>query len=206
MPRLSSLLILLAGFIPIHGFSQSEKAEAGIRAIMDSTPVVGISVAVVKKGKIIYTHSFGLKDRETNTPLTDDCIFRIASISKSFSAISVMQLVEAKKLSLEDDMSKLVGFLIRNPKFPNTVITLRMVLSHRSSINDSQGYFTLDAINPAKNKDWAKCYNDYEPGNGYQYCNLNYNMVGTIIEKVSGERFDAYVPHHILSPLKLYGG
>ncbi len=81
-----------------------------------------------------------------------------------------------------------------------------MVLSHRSGINDSQGYFTLDAINPAKNPDWAKCYNDYEPGKGYRYCNLNYNMVGTIIEKISGERFDQYVKHHILDPLGLYGG
>lgn len=206
MPKLSILLLFVAGLISFQGSTQADKAEAGIRAIMESTPVMGLSVAVVKKGKIIYTHSFGLKDREAKTPLTDDCIFRIASISKSFSATAIMQLVEAKKLSLEDDMSQLVGFQIRNPKFPNTVITLRMVLSHRSSINDSQGYFTLDAINPAKNKDWAKCYNAYEPATDYQYCNLNYNMVGTIIEKVSGERFDAYVPRHILSPLKLYGG
>jgi CubicO group peptidase (beta-lactamase class C family) len=86
------------------------------------------------------------------------------------------------------------------------VITLRHVLSHRSSINDSQGYFTLDAINPEKNPNWAKCYNTYAPGTGYQYCNLNFNMVGTVIEKLSGERFDQYVKHHILDPLKLYGG
>lgn len=79
-----------------------------------------------------------------------------------------------------------MGFKIRNPKFPETVITLRLLLSHLSSINDKQGYFTLDAINPAKNPDWAKCYNDYEPGKGYQYCNLNFNMIGTIIEKYSG--------------------
>ncbi len=186
--------------------AQPEKAEAGIRAIMEQTQVMGLSVAVVKNNKIIYTHSFGLKDKESNTPLTDDCIFRIASISKSFSATSIMQLAEAKKISLEDDISKLVGFMVRNPKYPETVITLRMVLSHRSSINDSQGYFTLDAINPAKNPNWAKCYNDYEPGNGYMYCNLNYNMTGTIIEKISGERFDQYVKHHILDPLNLYAG
>lgn len=186
--------------------AQSTQAEACINNIMQQTPVAGLSVAVVKNNKIIYTHSFGSKNIETNTPLTDDCIFRIASISKSFSATSIMQLAEAKKLSLEDDISKLVGFNIRNPKFPETVITLRMVMSHRSSINDKEGYFTLDAINPAKNKNWANCYNEYEPGTGYQYCNLNYNMVGTIIEKISGERFDQYVKHHILDPLKLYGG
>lgn len=192
--------------IPLPGFSQPEKAEAGIHAIMQEIKVMGLSVAVVKNNRIIYTHSFGMKDVATSTPLTDDCLFRIASISKSFSATSIMQLVEANKLSLDDDISQLVGFRIRNPKYPEKIITLRMVLSHRSSINDTQGYFRLDAINPDKNPNWAKCYNEYEPGTGYMYCNLNYNMVGTIIEKVSGERFDQYVQHHILSPLGLYGG
>jgi CubicO group peptidase (beta-lactamase class C family) len=187
-------------------FGQPEKTEADIQSIMKKLDVVGLSVAVVKHNNIIYTHSFGLKDIESNTALTDKNIFRIASISKSFSATSIMQLMEAGKLSLSDDFSNLVGFKIRNPKYPETVITLKMVMSHTSSINDSQGYFNLDIINPDINPGWAKCYNDYEPGKQYQYCNLNYNMVGTIIEKLSGERFDGYVKHHILNPLGLYGG
>jgi CubicO group peptidase (beta-lactamase class C family) len=210
MLKSTSLKFIVSIFIPLliamPGFGQAEKAEAGIRDIIQQHDVVGLSVAVVKNNKIIYTHSFGVKDVESNQPLTDDCLFRIASISKSFSATSIMQLAKAKKLSLNDDISGLAGFKIRNPKYPEKIITLRMVLSHRSGINDSQGYFTLDAINPAKNPDWAKCYNDYEPGTGYMYCNLNYNLVGTIIEKRSGERFDQYVKHHILDPLKLYGG
>jgi CubicO group peptidase (beta-lactamase class C family) len=199
-----AFLITLLFLQPAYG--QADKAEAGIRKIMEEAPVTGLSVAVVKNNRIIYSSAFGVKDRETNTPLTSDCLFRIASISKSFSATSIMQLVEKKKLSLDDDVSDLMGFKIRNPKFPETVITLRFLLSHLSSINDSQGYFTLDAINPEKNKDWEKCYNNYEPGKGYQYCNLNFNMVGTIIEKYSGERFDQYVKHYILDPLGLYGG
>ena len=69
---------------------------------MKDLDVVGLSVAVVKKGKIIYNQSFGLKDIATNAPLANDHIFRIASISKSFSATAIMQLVEAGKLSLED--------------------------------------------------------------------------------------------------------
>lgn len=203
---LSAIILLAVMMTNLPAQAQPEKAEAAIRTIMEETKVMGLSVAVVKNNQIIYTHSFGLKDAETNTPLTDDCMFRIASISKSFSATAMMQLAEAKKLSIDEDMSKLVGFPIRNPKYPETVITLRMVLSHRSSINDSQGYFTLDAINPAKNPNWTKCYNEYEPGTGYQYCNLNYNMAGTIIEKISGERFDQYIKHHILDPLQLYAG
>lgn len=199
-----SISFLLSCSIAV--FAQNEKAESDLREIMKKLDVVGLSVAVVKKGEIIYKNSFGLKDINTKAPLSDTDIFRIASISKSFSATSIMQLIEAGKLSLDDDFSDLVGFKIRNPKFPDKVITLRMIMSHTSSINDSQGYFTLDAINPSKNPDWAKCYSDYAPGAGYRYCNLNYNMVGTVIEKLSGERFDNYVKNHILNPLGLYAG
>ena len=171
--------LIVATFVFVAGcnvsYGQAAKAETEIKQIMKDLDVVGLSVAVVKKGKIIYNNSFGLKNIATNTPLTNDDIFRIASISKSFSATSIMQLMEAGKLSLDDDFSKLVGFTVRNPKFPQTVITLRMVMSHTASINDSQGYFTLDAINPGKNTNYAKCYNDYEPGTQYQYCNLNFN-------------------------------
>ena len=210
MRKKKFILIITACFIyfltPILARAQEAAVEKSIRAIMSQTNVVGVSVAVVKNNKIIYTQSFGLKNIETNTPLTDDCIFRIASISKSFSATSIMQLVEAKKLSLEDDASDLIGFPLRNPKFPDKVITLKMLLSHRSSINDSQGYFSLDSINPVTNPNYAKCYNNYEPGTGYMYCNLNYNMTGAIIEKFSGERFDQYVKHHVLDPLNIYGG
>jgi CubicO group peptidase (beta-lactamase class C family) len=201
---LIAVLITLNISLPVFG--QGDKTEAAILEIMEQTPVMGLSVAVVKNNKIIYTRSFGYKDRERKIPLTDDCLFRIASISKSFSAVSIMQLAEAKKLSLDDDISNLIGFKVRNPKFPGTVITLRMVMSHRSSINDSQGYFKLDGIDPGKNPNWEKCFNAYEPGTGFQYCNLNYNMVGAIIERISGERFDQYVKHHVLDPLGLYGG
>lgn len=186
--------------------AQYEAAEADLNKVMNQFSAVGVSVAVVKEGEIVYTHSFGLKNLENQTPLTDSDIFRIASISKSFSATSIMQLVESGKLSLDDDFGDLVGFKIRNPKFPDQKITLKMALSHTSSLNDSQGYLNLDLINPAKNPDYAKCYNDYAPGKGYQYCNLNFNLIGTIIEKKSGERFDRYVEQHILKRLGLYGG
>ena len=203
---LYSFLIIIFSVFSLHSFSQVSKAEATINEIMQQNGVVGLGIAVVKKGKLFYTHSFGLNNKERNEALTDNDLFRIASISKSFSATAIMQLVEAKKLSLNDDVSKLIGFNIRNPKFPNTVITVRMILSHLSSINDSQGYFNLDDINPAKNPDWQKCYNDYEPGKGYEYCNLNFNLAGTIIERTSGERFDHYIQRHIIQPLGLYGG
>jgi CubicO group peptidase (beta-lactamase class C family) len=200
---------LLTGFMLvtlIQAFAQSEKAEAAIQSTMQSSPVVGLSVAVVKNNKVIYNHSFGFKDVEKQLPLTNQSIFRIASISKSFTTTAIMQLVAEKKIRLDQDISELVGFKVRNPAYPNTVITLKMALSHRSSINDSEGYFSLDAIDPATNPNFAKCYNTYEPDKGYMYCNLNYNLAGSILEKITGIRFDKYIQQQILDPLGLYGG
>lgn len=196
--------ILAITFLNIS--AQYNSATSDIEKVINSRPVAGVSVAVVKNNRIVYTHSFGLKNIEEQTPLTDKDIFRIASISKSFSTTALMQLVQQKRLKLEDDVSNLIGFKIGNPAFPDKVITLRMILSHTSSINDSQGYFTLDAINPDKNPDWEKCYSNYAPGTQYSYCNLNYNLAGTIVERVSGERFDHYIYNHILKPLNIYGG
>lgn len=204
--RIIKSIALTMLLFPVTSIAQENKAEAAIQQIMKENPVMGLSVAVIKNNKFIYTHSFGLKDNATNTPLTNENIFRIASISKSFSATAIMQLVEAKKVNLDQDVSELIGFKVRNPKFPETVITLRLMLSHLSSINDAQGYFELDSINPAKSADWEKCYNSYEPGNKFEYCNLNFNMIGAIIERISGERFDDYIQNHILKPLQLYGG
>lgn len=180
--------------------------EEEIAAIMANYQAIGAAVVVVKGHEMIYNHSFGLKNVETGERLENGDVFRIASISKSFVAIGIMQLVEAGKLSLEADVSDLIGFRVRNPNFPDSVITLRMILSHRSSISDKNGYFTLDALDPDKDVDWSKAYNTYAPNTDYQYCNLNFNLAGAILEKYAGERFDRYVHRHILEPLGVYGG
>ena len=97
------ILLIFIAFIASPALAQPQKAEDGIAAIMKELDAAGVSVAVVKDNKIVYTHSFGYKDIESNAPLTDQNIFRIASISKSFSATAIMQLVTAGKLSLSDD-------------------------------------------------------------------------------------------------------
>lgn len=182
--------------------------EKDFEAYLAEIEAVGVSCAVVKDNKLVYHHHFGVKDLATQEPVDDRTVFRIASISKSFTATGLLQQVEQGRVSLTDDVSDLLGFTVRNPKFPDTAITLEMLLSHTSSINDSQGYWTtIDIINPDLNPDAGNCYNDYAPGSGgYEYCNLNLNLAGTILERVSGERFDNYVVNHILRPLGLYGG
>ena len=203
----SLILLILTSFLFVgYSHAQHEQLESDIKKIMEQHKATGLSVAVIKNNKLAYVKSFGLKNIEQNELLDDSDIFRIASISKSFAATAIMQLIEKGKMSLDDDFSDLIGFKIRNPKFPEKVITLRMVLSHTSSINDSQGYFNFDVINPEKNKDYAKSYNAYAPGEDYQYCNLNYNMVGGVIERSTGKRYDTYIQENILRPLGIYGG
>ena len=100
--RKNNIILITISFLGLFTSTwvkaQEGVIEAGIKDIMNQTHAVGVSVAVVKNNEIIYSQSFGLKNIETNTPLNNECIFRIASISKSFSATSIMQLIEAKKL------------------------------------------------------------------------------------------------------------
>ena len=203
------LLAGLAAVLLLPGCtSPAEKFEKDMGAYLAEIEAAGVSCVVVKDNAVIYHHNFGVKDLATGVPVDDETLFRIASISKSFTATSLLQQVEQGKVALTDDVSDLLGFKVRNPKFPDTVITLEMLLSHTSSINDDQGYWTtIDIINPDLNPDAGKCYNDYAPGSGgYEYCNLNLNLAGTILERVTGERFDQYVVNHVLRPLGLYGG
>jgi CubicO group peptidase (beta-lactamase class C family) len=167
---------------------------------------IGLSVAVIKNNELFFNKSYGLKNKAESQDLDQNDIFRIASISKSFSATAIMQLVEQSKCHLDDDCSDLIGFKVRNPKFPNKKITLRMLLSHTSSINDKNGYFDLDVINPTKSDQYTSSYSPNEPGTTYDYCNLNFNMVGAVIERLSGQRFDQYIKEHIIKPLQLYAG
>lgn len=197
----------------ITAFPQSleTRIEKSILPIFIQKETVGLSVAIVRNNRIIYANCWGNKKLKsayaTEIPMKLDDLYRIASITKTFVATAIMQLKENGKLSLDDDAGRYLSFKLRNPSYPNIPITIRMLLSHRSSINDSRGYYSFDLLNSSKNThSYAECYNDYPPGKSYQYCNFNYNLLGAIIENVSSERFDEYTSNHIFSPLNIEGG
>ena len=208
--RISKIFMAIAASVMMFAAcapTPEQKTDEAINAVMDEFQAVGIAAAVVKDGKIVYNKSFGYKDLENKTPLCNDDVMRIASISKSFTATSLMQLVEKGIISLDDDVSNLIGFKVRNPRFPDTPITLRMILSHTASINDNgENYLSLDHINPSISGDCADAYYTYGPGEEYNYSNLGVNLAGTILEKVSGVRFDDYVRENVIWKLGLYGG
>lgn len=199
-------LTLIAAALATSASGQStreENAAKEIERIMENTNATGLSVAVVKDGKIIYNASFGKKNIEQGTSISNDDLFRIASISKSFTTTALMHLMDRGKIKLDQDVSELVGFKMRNPKYPDVKITVKMLLSHTSSLNDSRGYFNLDVANPEKGEGYVKCWNEYEPGTKYEYCNLGFNTLGAIIEKLSSERFDQFVRRIVIEPLGL---
>lgn len=204
MKKTRTLLFLFLTIVAVA--SQAQSIDVQIQEVMDKHHAVGATVVVVKGGQPIYAQSFGYKNWENKTPLGLNSLFRIASISKSFTVTALMQLVEQGKLSLTDDMGDLMGFPVRNPKFPDKKITLEMALSHTSSISDKNGYFHFSAIEPTDDGMWKNSYNDYAPGEQYQYCNLNFNMAGAILERITGQNFDDYIRENILRPLNLYGG
>ena len=186
--------------------SKQDQFNEEVKAIMERNNNVGLALVAVNNGEVVLNETYGVKNIETGEPIAKDDIFRIASISKSFCATAVMQLVEQGKLSLDQDVSELVGFEVRNPNFPDKVITVKMLLSHTASMSDANGYFSLNAMNPDSSATWKQAWNSYAPETGYEYCNLGYNTLGTIVERVSGERYDQYIINHILNPIGVYGG
>ena len=186
---------------------QLAKLDKEMADIAHDHDVASMQVAFVMGDEIVYSHAVGQKNLAAQVPASVTDLYRIASISKSFSGVSTMQLVEAGKLSLDDDVSEIVGFPVRNPRFPTVPITVRMLLSHTSSVVDNSKVSykssfdeTLDPTT-ASATNVAACYSSYEPGTHYQYSNRGINLLGAVIEKVSGERFDNYVRQHILLPL-----
>ena len=202
------MLAMLAGAMLMTSCSslREKRIDAAIQEVMEEYDCVGISAVVIQDGEVIYDKAFGYKDLDTKEPLSTSHMMRIASISKSFTATGLMKQVEKGIISLDDDISDLIGFKIRNPHHPEVPITLRMVLSHTASIRDPENYSTLDHLNPAINGDCAASFYEYKPGEGYNYSNLGLNLAGTILEKVTNVRFDQYVRDSIILPLGLEGG
>lgn len=181
------------------------------------TKVPGIGVIVYKDGKEVFSDFLGAaivdsKNPQKNRPFTRQSRFRVASVSKMFTVFAIMQLQEQGKLDLDADASKYLGFRLRNPNYPDQPITVRMLASHTSSLRDGKIYSISPRLSVQEFfKPDGKFYENgghfapkgEEPGKYFRYCNLNYGLLGTIIEKITGERFDKYQKEHILRQLDI---
>ena len=167
-------------------------------------PVASARIAF-DRGGITGTRLHGHADLAAQRLLTADDPVRIASVSKLVVAIGVMRLVEAGTLDLDADVSPLLGHALRHPRHPDTPITLRLLLSHRSGLTDAAGYYAVPLDGALRDiLDDPRAWDpDHAPGTFFRYTNLNFPVVAAVMENATGERFDLLMQRLVLKPLQL---
>lgn len=184
--------------------------DAWLDAMKDFERLPGISVAVVKNQDIIYSKGFGFADLEKKVPMKPETIFSICSISKLFTSVAVMQLVEQGKIGLEDSIQALLpAYKVQQQYAESGPVTIRGLLTHSAGMpRDSDYpywsapdfYFPTEAEMNAK---MAEQKTVHPASRYYQYSNLGISLLGEVVAKVSGMSYDAYVEKNILTPLRL---
>ena len=162
----------------------------------------GAAVLVMKDDQILFDKGYGIADIETKAPIDGNTFFNIASVSKQFTAVAILQLAEAGKLSLEDPVSQYF------PEFKADFwkdIQIKHLLSHSSGVPDARGGIPRELKIKGDEK-LAMSYLpeldhlNFAPGTAYEYINPTFVMCGAIVEKVTGQPFVDYVAEHIFRP------
>ncbi|HUP67879.1 MAG TPA: serine hydrolase [Sphingomicrobium sp.] len=185
-----ALSLALAGCATVPA-RPSARAEAGI--------------AFDANGEL-RSYADGLADRLARRPITIDDPARVASVTKLVVAIGVMKLVEAGKLNLDRDVSDYLGWRLRNPAFPDEPISLRQLLSHTSSVreHDDNYVLPLGASLQTAMQDPGEWDRLHGPAAYYlAYTNMNFPIVASVVERVTGERFDIWMRRNVLDPMKI---
>lgn len=189
------------------------KLDSFVIEKMSQTKIPGLSLALIKNGNLAYSRSYGFKDVEKGQPATTKTVYGIGSVTKSFTALAILKLVEEGKLSLDDEVSKYVPIRLEAMGKP---IKIHHLLTHTSGIpalayaeafiRSSLG---LDGpwLPVSTPEDVLAFMSDYsswvhsEPGSSYFYLNEGYVLLGHTVSKVSGISYEDYVRNKILRPL-----
>lgn len=205
---------------PLLSAAARQALDTELAAIVNdpAMQLANLSVVAIRAGRPVYEQAFGRRyignGSLPDKPATPATLFRIASISKMMTTLGLMRLVEAGRIDLEADVSGYLGFSLRNPHFPQRVITLRSLLTHTSSLRDEGGYSwpfataLKDVLVPGapqygEGKMWSATAG---PGEYFTYCNLGWGVIGTAMERVTGERFDLLMQRLLLQPLGIVAG
>jgi len=211
-----SVLFVAAGSVgqaadPAH-LEVGNWIEKNIPLYMEDARMPGFSIAVVDDGVTIYAEGFGLRDTQKNLPATPDTLYGIGSITKSFVAIGIMQLVEAGKISLDDPVSKHIPFELGMPDQP---ITIHHLLTHSpgipslatSTVAISRGLGLDTGVPLGSADDFYRLVNGAQdeivaaPGERFFYHNAAWRMLGAIIQEKSGVPFHRYIKESVMNRL-----
>jgi CubicO group peptidase (beta-lactamase class C family) len=193
---------------PVGGEASTDKASA-VAALFreyDQPNVPGASVLVVRHGKVLYKRAFGMANLEDQVAATTATNYRLASVTKQFTAMSIMILAERGKLSYD---SKLTDFF---PDFPayGKQITIRHLLTHTSGLADYEDLMPASVTVPLRDKQVLELLKTqretvFPPGARFSYSNSGYAMLALIVEKASGESFAQFLKKNIFAPLGMKG-
>jgi CubicO group peptidase (beta-lactamase class C family) len=212
--------LLLSLLLITHvAFSQKQTNEnqlftKKIDSVFRQQQLIGASIIVVKGNEVVYENYLGKADVGRGIATTKHTQYRVASISKVVTAIALMQLYEQKFFNLDDDIGSHLGYPIRNPTFPNKIITIRQLLSHTSTIADwavwdsfirqtfSYPTASFSVLFDSTHKGYSKdIFLPQEPEAYFAYCNIAYGMIASLVEKYGKKRFDVYCNENIFRPL-----
>ncbi len=197
------------------GVVDEPEMKARVNEILNRWPAVGLAVGVVRNGSLEFFHGHGLADIPSNTPITEDTVFRIASITKTFTAIAVMQLWEQGLIDLDAPANDyLRAYKLIPAKATFRPATVRHLLTHTAGIREvlhPSGLLRLrdlgETVKLARPvPSLAEYYQgglriDAEPGTRFMYTDHGFATLGQIVEDVSGEPLDRYLREHIFEPL-----
>jgi CubicO group peptidase (beta-lactamase class C family) len=189
------VVLLLITTIPVR----ANQTDEYVQAEMKKQRIPGLSLAVIKEGKIIKAMGYGLANVELNLPASPESVYKIGSVSKQFIATGIMLLVQEGKLGLSDKVSQ---HLEGTPETWRD-ITLRHLLTHTSGlVREAPGFNPLkiqadaDVIKTAYSMPLR-----FAPGEKWEYCNLGYFMLAEIIRKASGAGWSEYLNQRVFQPL-----
>ncbi len=220
------LALSLSATLPACSEQDRERAvldgpDCGMNAEkqLERLRVPGLSAAVVRNGRVVCKAVAGMADIEAGRPVTPDTVFVWASVSKTVTAVAVMQLVDDGLLRLEDDVDDHLPFSVRNPHCPDRPITLAQLLSHTSSIREDEdggvynglyvkgdsrialGDFLEDYLTPGGAYYSKKNFKKKCPGKVHDYSNVGAGLLGHLVETVSGLPFERFTAERLFRPL-----
>lgn len=195
---------VLAGGIRTASADASGKAtDDYLRHQMAERHIVGMAVAVIQHGKVRKIGTYGQASREFSLPVRTSTPFSVASISKSFTAVAIMMLVEAGKLRLDDRIGSYLSDL--PPGWHG--ITVRQLLSHTSGVPDvavdDYGTSAIAETPAEMMKVLGNRPADFSPGSTYRYNQTNYVLLGMLIERVSGKPYEEFCAQLLFAPIRL---
>jgi len=202
----SAALLLLVAMPRVFAQTKADKIDALVRQYVDNRQFNG-SVLVAENGKVIFKKGYGMANMEWNIANAPDTKFRLGSITKQFTAMLVMQLVEQGKMKVTD---KVTTYLPAYPKATGDKITVHHLLTHTSGIPNYTSFpkfFETQSRDPFTPDEFVKQFSDlpleFEPGSTFAYSNSGYFLLGVLIEKATHKPYAQVLQEQILTPLQM---